>query len=117
MEFPEPQSPVGSRKSCDSQGETNNSVKGEGKPELHCCTPTDDGISWHPGIISGSLQNCNMKSHLRDADLFPTGTPYGFYRGTFQLCLSLDVGQPHVVMYVLLLFSIVSISLFLRAVY
>ena len=31
--------------------------------------------------------------------------------------LSLDVGWPHVVMYVLFLFSIVSISLLLRAVY
>ena len=73
--------------------------------------------NWHPGIPSGSLQNRNLKSHLRDADLFPIGTPYGYYRGTFQLCLSLDVGRPHVVMYVLLLFSIVSISLLLRAVY
>ena len=108
---------LGSGKSRESQGETNNIVIVKGKPELHFCTPTDDDIRWHPGIISGSLQKCNLKSHLRDADLFPVGTPYGCGRGTSQLCLSLDVGRPPVVMYLLLLFSIVSISLLLMAVY
>ena len=108
---------LGSGKSRESQGETNNIVIVKGKPELHFCTPTDDDISWHPGVISGSLQKCNLKSHLRDADLFPVGTPYGCGRGTSQLCLSLDVGRPPVVMYLLLLFSIVSMSLLLMAVY
>ena len=42
---------------------------------------------------------------------------YGYYWGTCQLCLRLDVGRPHVVMYVLLLFSIVSISPLLMVVY
>ena len=45
-------SPPGSKKSCDSQGETNSIVKVKEKPELNFCVQTDDDISLWPGIIN-----------------------------------------------------------------
>ena len=47
-----------------SQDETHSLVKVKVKPELHFCGQTDDGISWRPGIIIGSAQNCHLKSRL-----------------------------------------------------
>ena len=47
-----------------SQDETNSLVNVKVKPELHFCGQTDDGISWRPGIIIGSAQNCHLKSRL-----------------------------------------------------
>lgn len=58
MELPEPQNPAASRKSCDSQGETNVTVKGKGNSELYFCTQTDDDTSflawdykWEPSKV------------------------------------------------------------------
>ena len=69
--------PQESKKSYNSQGETNIIIKV--KPELHFCMQTDDDISVQPGFTSRNPQNCNFKSHLWDRctvqDPFPIGTP------------------------------------------
>ena len=71
--------PPGSKKSYDSQGETNSIVKVKVKPEMYFCTQTADDTSLQPGIVSGSPQNCNLKSHQWGGCTaqypFPTGTP------------------------------------------
>ena len=42
-------SPSGSKKSYDSQGETNSIVIVKGKPELHFCSQTDDDYQFAAG--------------------------------------------------------------------
>ena len=95
-----------------SQDEIHSLVKVKVKPELHFCGQTDDGISWRPGIIIGSAQNCHLKSH-------PWGrcTTLIFSNWASRLlltshgCSSLDVGcQPNLVMYTLLHFYFFSFN-------
>ena len=53
--------PQGSKKSYNSQGETNSIVKV--KPELHFCKQADEDISFRPGIIIRSPPDYNLKFH------------------------------------------------------
>lgn len=103
-------------KSHYSQGKRNNIVKvrkirkKERKPDLHFCTQIDDNMSVWPGIISiisGSPQNCNLRSHVMGQthfrDCFLIVTPGC---RTSQHCSSLDVDhQPYLVMYMLFMFQ------------
>ena len=80
--------PPGSKKSNDSQGETNSIIEVKVKPEMYFCTQTDDDdISLQPGILSGSPQNCNLKSHqwggCTAQDPFPNWDSKLLLLGTF----------------------------------
>ena len=75
----------------------------------------DDDVSLWPGIIGGSPQNCNLKS-LRGGYALPRTLPkLGLQTAVnqdFTVLFKSDVVQHNLVMYVLLLFSIISISFF-----
>ena len=126
LEFLEPlgawPAPSDLRNSYDSQGETNSIIKVKVKPERHFCMRTDDDISLHPGIISRSPQNCNLKSHPWGGstirDIFPIGTPDGCHSGlprAVQVWIQVFTQIDYI--YMLLLLSMVSISFLLMIVY
>ena len=73
-----PANPPGPNKILWLQGETNSIVK-RLKPELHFYSQTDNNISLQPVIISGSPQNCNLKSYSWSRhtawDIFSVGIP------------------------------------------
>ena len=77
----------GLAKSYDSQHKNRQPCKMLVKPELHFCTQTT-GVSLQLGIISGSPQHCNLKSHPWSGHttqgLLPIRTPECCYWGTSQ---------------------------------
>ena len=77
----------GLAKSYDSQHKNRQPCKMLVKPELHFCTQTND-VSLQLGIISGSPQLCNLKSHPWSGHttqgLLPIRTPGCCYWGTSQ---------------------------------
>ena len=103
-------SPQGPEKN--SQDETNSLVKVKFKPELHFCGQTDDDISFQPGIINWSSTNCNLKSCPWVDALPGTLSQLGLQIGVTQDITVLFGCQSSSVVYVLLLSSTVSISLF-----
>ena len=86
----------GLAKSYDSQHKNRQPCKMLVKPELHFCTQNDDNINLWPGIISGSPQSFNMKSHpwggCTACDLFPNWDSKLLSFGASQRWSSLDVG-------------------------
>ena len=58
------------------------------------CWQIDDGISFHPGIISENPRTAIFEVSPMDAQPGTfSGTPHVLCHGTSQRCLSLDVGQ------------------------
>ena len=86
--------PPGSKKSYDSQGETNSILKVKVRSKLHFCTQTDDDISFQPQIANRSPPDWNWKSHPSGGctawDPIPIETPDCYYLGlpsAVQLCM------------------------------
>ena len=86
--------PLGSKKSYNSQGETNSIVKVKVKPELHFCEQTDDDISaaWDYNWESPKLQSeVSLLGWTHHPGSFPSWSSRQLPLRTSQCCSSTDV--------------------------